>query len=272
MSRAIGTLTGFRRYGGRFVPLTQFGTWNGTATSAQLVDQFGNPVNSAQPTAIYRTDWQGRQLLYPTARTQLLLESNALTTSPWSVGSIVTPTLVSSPDGGTSAWTLTPDTTNTSHTISQVISLNGNNVISIIAKAGAYSYVMLGTTNMGTGYTYFNLANGTIGDVLSTHTPEIIALPESGWYLASIHGSCTGSGSIYIGCTNANGISNFAGNGTSGIDIYAAQVETGSTPTSRLFSGSSPLTLTDYTLSGTTVNLAQAPASTATTQWQGRAT
>ena len=31
----------------------------------------------------------------------------------------------------------------------------------------------------------------------------------------------------------------------------------------------SPVTVTDYTLNGTTVNLAQAPAATATTTWDG---
>ena len=146
MSRNIDTLTNFRRYGGRFVPLTQFGTWNGTATSAQLVDQFGNPVNSAQPSAIYRTDWQG-----------------------------------------TTSWARYPST----------FAWND------------------------TGYLNITL------------------------YLHA------------------------------GVTVYAAfgQIEASAVPGSFIQGsvGSFP-TLTDYTLSGATVNLAQAPVSTATTEWQGRAT
>jgi len=49
--------------------------------SGQLVDRQGNPISSnkvRRVDAIHRTDWQGRQLLYPAARTNMLPRSQTL--------------------------------------------------------------------------------------------------------------------------------------------------------------------------------------------------
>ncbi len=48
-----------------------------------------------------------------------------------------------------------------------------------------------------------------------------------------------------------------------------AQAEVGDIATSRINTTAAPVTLTDYTLTGTTVNLAQAPGAPATTDWSG---
>ena len=50
------------------------------ATTGQLVDRQGNALSSATVSAIHRTDWQGRQLLYPTARTNRIYPSADLST------------------------------------------------------------------------------------------------------------------------------------------------------------------------------------------------
>ena len=48
-----------------------------------------------------------------------------------------------------------------------------------------------------------------------------------------------------------------------------AQLEPGLTPTGYIFTDAAPVTLTDYTLAGTTVNLAQVPATGALLDWSG---
>ena len=65
----------------------------------------------------------------------------------------------------------------------------------------------------------------------------------------------------------------YTGTGSGTLYLAAPMLESGANPTAYIANNTNaPVTLTDYTLSGTTVTLAQAPASTATTQWQGRAT
>ena len=59
--------------------------------------------------------------------------------------------------------------------------------------------------------------------------------------------------------------------GAGPFDVFAPQTEISGQPaTAYIYNGgTSPLTITDYTLSGTGVTLAQPPASTDTTDWDG---
>ena len=256
MSRAIGTLTGFRRYGGRFVPLTQFGTWNGTATSAQLVDQFGNPVNSAQPTAIYRTDWQGRQLLYPTARTNYCINSSLVgaSTTGWSSpfgNSTVNGAVLDNPDGVNYSYSVTRTLSGGDTRIIRVPSPNLN--------IGTYTLQMDVKIVSGT------IVSGVWLGLEIGGTPSSTALKTSGVFeRLSVQFSITADGTAVpadVMCTDL-------------LEVEATNVNIIQLPdaSSAILTTTAPVTLTDYTMSGATVNLAQAPASTATTQWEGRAT
>ena len=79
----------------------------GFGTGSQTVYQL--PVltgNTPQNPTLYKTDWQGKQLLYTTPRTNLLLQASTLATSPWVPGQTgvaaaptVTNAFIAGPDG-----------------------------------------------------------------------------------------------------------------------------------------------------------------------------
>lgn len=277
MSRNIGTLTNFRRYGGRFVPLTQFGTWNGTATSAQLVDQFGNPVNSAQPSAIYRTDWQGQQLLYPTPRTNLAWPSQQFAAFSASTGVTVSDGYLA-PDGSSNATLATCTSGNSIHT--------WYDTSSPTLGTGIIYFSLSVKNNSPTFYQYSGMSDNSTGVV------SIVQAPNAGAISLVVDGTWTNC-SIISKVSEANGytrvtvkatknagttcglstaLSNsavtrnttFAGDGTSTYAVFGLEVES-AVPGVYIPTTSAPVTLTDFTLNGTTVNLAQAPVSTATT-------
>ena len=69
--------------------------------SGQLVDAQDNPISAAIAPQIFRTDWQGRQLLYRTARTNYILYSDAVGGTDWTAqsGVVVTLNALTAPDG-----------------------------------------------------------------------------------------------------------------------------------------------------------------------------
>ena len=88
---------------GYLVNNQQFGAWNGTATSAGLVTQYGKTPNTARAVNIYRNDWQGNQLLYPTARTNL--SHYATDATNWSLYNCTLGVAITAPAGPASPTT-----------------------------------------------------------------------------------------------------------------------------------------------------------------------
>ena len=259
MSRFTAPLVGRRRYGPRWVNAAPFGNpWNGTATSAGLVDQYGNPVNSAQPITIHRTDWQGNQLLYPTPRTNqlgtTLIASGTAYLGSW-VGyfNATVQSGASAPDGSTNAVTVTCLPANASNPFGVNSGTTG------VLPVGNYASSIWIRTHTGTAL--FTVAPDDVGNYLTT----------------TVGTTWTRVANTFIGYTprelrNFQVVCQTIGAGP--FDIFAPQTEISGQPATPYIynSGTSPLTITDYTLTGTTVDLAQAPASTATTTWSGYAT
>ena len=137
---------------GYLVNNQQFGTWNGTATSAGLVTQYGKTPNTARAVNIWRTDWQGRQLLYPTPRTNQLLTS--ILGTDWNLQNGSLTSGQSSPDGGTNAVLYLDNSTNGIHNfypyprlVTPVI--GQPYVFSQVIKNGGNNYAMLAFDNSG---------------------------------------------------------------------------------------------------------------------------
>lgn len=258
----------------------QFGTWNGTATSAQLVDSRGNPISSATVSSIYRNDWQGNQLLYPTPRTNYALDTNNLLAASWTPTGLAS--LVASgtaPDGNT-AWLATQDTTTNNHRVVNNflvgVGIGSFQTLSFWVKNGtASSYVALMQYQGNAGYLFVTFSTPTgspqwVGNSLpsfGTMNAALIPYPN-GWYrLVMTVRMVVADTLIFAGPC----VDNPYDTGT-GLTAYFSdpQLELESAATSYIANaGTTPLTLTDYTLTGTTVNLAQAPAATAVTRWNG---
>ena len=266
---------------GQLVDNVPFGTWNGTATAASLVNNYGSTPNAARGVNIWRTDWQGNQLLYPTPRTNQLLTS--ILGTDWNLQNGSLTSGQSSPDGGTNAVLYLDNSTNGPHNfypyprlVTPVI--GQPYVFSQVIKNGGNNYAMLAFDNSGEVQSKgYDLTTGLATSYVPATSPNfnylgegIISLGNGWWWIwlcaSANFDNTTLNPAIWQAPTIADLGGPYAGTGT-GVVAFQAQLEIGTFPTSfiNVPAGTGPVTLTDYTLTGTTVNLAQAPASTAIT-------
>ena len=125
------------------------------------------------------------------------------------------------PDGTQTAQQLIPNTTNTQHFINFGTTTSGINTLSVYAKANGFNWI--GLTVTGGAFNSFNLSTGTLGTVGSGCTNTITPV-GNGWYKCTV--TCAYVTSIsYIFVENTTNQGSFAGDGTSGIYIWGAQLE-----------------------------------------------
>ena len=191
---------------------------------------------------------------YAKAEENLLTYSQEFDNAAWSKNGItVTANSTAAPDGTTTADTITPNTTNTFHRAGQSPTVPASNVtISVYAKSNGYDFLHLrlafGASGVGLA---FNLTNG----VTSTGYREgNIPLPApasfsvvddgDGWYRCSITNTVTAGSATqynYIGETAT--VVSFAGDGTSGVYLWGAQLEQRSAVSSYTPTTTKPITL-----------------------------
>ncbi len=135
-------------------------------------------------------------------------------------------------DGTTNAWSLVEDATTANHRLVSVPSVSGLSTISVYAKAGTRSFFYLRGVQSATPVVgWFNLSTGTVGTVQANGTGKIENV-GNGWYRCSLSIANFESGfEVYIGLSNADGVTSYAGNGTGNILIQNAQVELGDVAT-----------------------------------------
>ena len=137
------------------------------------------------------------------------------------------------PDGTLTADKLIPNTTSAQHQIFGIVNFLGEGVLSFYAKADGYNFVSLGTGGGVAGGTiFFNLTNGTISGSASGLIPSIQNV-GNGWYRCSLYNPTMGTGSnasYWVVARQSESISDYVGNGTSGIFIWGAQLVKGSLP------------------------------------------
>ena len=146
----------------------------------------------------------------------------------------VTSNTTTAPDGNTTADTLTPDATNTTHRISY---LGGNAgtlgyTLSVFAKSNGYNFLQIaGGVNVD-HYGNFNLSTGVVTQT-GLGTIASIANVGNGWYRCSITIPAISGANILIAVVNSGTSAwqeAFTANGTSGIFIWGAQLVQGSLP------------------------------------------
>jgi hypothetical protein len=164
-------------------------------------------------------------------RTNLALYSEDLTNAAWSNLSItVGANATTAPNGTTTADKITPTTSNTNHLIySNVITSAGEYSFSVYVKAAGYSKVALRESQSVGFFASFDLTSGTILDSSSAQTNTITSVGD-GWY--RITSTRSYSGSINLGLiplldsyTSGDPLAAYAGDGTSGIFAWGAQME-----------------------------------------------
>ena len=164
-------------------------------------------------------------------RTPWNLISNSEMFSAWTMqnGSIGV-NVALSPIGTLTADKLIPDATTAQHRILQSINFTGPGVFSVYAKADGYNFLSFGVAGgAGGGSIFFNVSNGTISGSASGFTP-LIENVGNGWYRCSVQKADLGAGiglSYIIIARQAATTADYAGNGTSGVLIWGAQLVEG---------------------------------------------
>jgi len=171
-----------------------------------------------------------RGLLIEESRTNLILQSEDFGTSWSTVNSTVSVNTATSPNGLVTADKLIVNLLSVAGRLSQNTTLTGSHTFSAFLKASEWSWAFI-TPSAAVGGVWFNLSNGTIGTQQTGCVGSIVSY-GNGWYRCSVTLTGTGVASTTrITPTNADN-ANTAGDGTSGIFAWGAQLEAGSFPTS----------------------------------------
>jgi hypothetical protein len=185
-----------------------FAVGDGVTTSAQLVRTLGGfvePVYDFNGTPqVYRVDWQGTQLLYSTARTNRLLQTEDLANAAWTkTRSTVTANATTAPDGTTTAERLVSDATaaQTHYTTQTVAGLADNQVVSCsvhlkqdVADRAVLQFVLKNGSSSDLEFKFddqklLRTSQGT-GNTSVVHSVQAIG----GWYRLKMEGINVGSG------------------------------------------------------------------------------
>lgn len=196
-------------------------------------------------------------LLVEEQRTNLILQSEDFSTT-WSrigtlpFGSGSTVNAIVSPAGNTTADLITEDSsTNAQHNITQPVSTTGTKTFSVYAKKGPgtrlFRLVDYNGTDGATAEVYFNLDTGVIAG--TSFGSGSIQSVGNGWYRCSITSTTTITTNYYVSLASSVGTYIYNGDGTSGVYIWGAQVESGTFPTSYIPTTSAQVTRNQDTVS-----------------------
>jgi hypothetical protein len=139
------------------------------------------------------------------------------------------------PDGTTTADKLIPSVVNDSHWVGQNVTVSSvAYTFSFYAKADGYSIVQILNSNSANDRINFDLSNGTVGSALN-YTGTITDVGSGRYRCTATFTASAGTAAwarigIVPDSTSLRGAA-FAGDGTSGVLIWGAQLELGSTAT-----------------------------------------
>jgi hypothetical protein len=132
------------------------------------------------------------------AEQNLLLQSQALATTPWGgLRSTRTNNADTAPDGTATATRLTQQTgQTTSGAAFQTNTVAASATTSVFAKADGKNFLVIQTRSTGNLRTWFDLSTGTVGTTNVNHTASIVNA-GSGWYRCIVTSSQIGDASTF---------------------------------------------------------------------------
>jgi hypothetical protein len=213
--------------------------------------------------------WVNEGVLHESeARTNLVTYSNDFTHSSWtkySVGITENVSGVTAPDGTQTVDKITPIATNEQHRVWYgVASTAVGETYSVYAKSAGYDYIWVGYYEAPVyEYAIVNLTNGAVtSSNADNYSVEDVG---NGFYRISVIKTIFGAGSSrYISISpsptasptiDSNGAPVYVGDGTSGVYVYGAQIEAGSTPSSYIPTSGSAVTRAAETLTVPAANM-----------------
>jgi hypothetical protein len=199
-------------------------------------------------------------LLLEPSRTNSLPESENFSTN-WFVIGLSVSSGISSPDGGTNAYSLVEGTGTGGKIIYDAISVSAGSVTySLFMKKGDKRYTALLLSGVVTTSMFnVDLENGTGTTATGSFDSTNIEEYPNGWYRISVTTTATAGNlncNVYLMNGAAYNERNYTGNGTDKTYIFGAQLEAGSYPTSYIPTSGSAVTRTqDRCFNGGDANL-----------------
>lgn len=204
------------------------------------VDKSPNGINGLQSTAGSRLTY-GR-MPYGGVRNQLLY-TQELDNATWTKSeSTISANATTAPDGTTTADKLVEAATSASHSAFQNRTSANTAILttSVYLKAAERTWARV-SLDFGAGGFYrfwVNLSTGAIGTANGGGSAVLATAPSSsdagnGWWRVQISASCASGATrgIFIASQTADNQTTYAGDGTSGIYVWGAQLEMGSAAT-----------------------------------------
>ena len=199
--------------------------------------------------------WVNEGVLHESeARTNLVQYSNDFADAFWGSGGFTNnidaiANSAISPDGENNAWKLVPNTTTvnpaTAYRATLSIGVTAPYVSSVYAKAGEYDYLITTVGSYASGFwAAFDLLNGTVhSQPTDPETTAYIQDVGNGWYRCWL--VCTDLAGLEVAAVTPSVDGTLTTNytdTTSGIYVYGAQFEAGSTPSSYIPTSGSTVT------------------------------
>jgi hypothetical protein len=149
-----------------------------------------------------------------------------------STNSLITSNATTAPDSTNTASKLIATTANAQHLIFQTLfTFTFPFTTSVYAKASEYNWLSISCDIGGAnGFAWFNLSTGVLGTVNGNFSATITPA-GNGWYRCTFTRNIftSGSGGVAFSVATGDNVVSFAGDNTSGIFIWGAQLELGST-------------------------------------------
>lgn len=180
---------------------------------------------------------QPRGLLIEEARTNSITYSDDWSNAAWvKSGATVTANATASPDGTVNADKVVETATTAPHAVYQVFTYGAGLVYAatVYAKKAERNWIYVGADTAAAEAVFFDLDTGTVGSQGTGYVGSITNA-GNGWYRCTViitQSTALPPNFLVVGLASANNTPSYAGNGTSGVYLYGAQLEAGSFATS----------------------------------------
>jgi hypothetical protein len=218
------------------------GTSGGYLWGAQLsVGPYALDYTPTTSAAVYgpRFDYDGSGVtIVEPVSTNLILYSEQFDNAYWTVNNAtVTANSTTAPDGTNTADLLTENSSSGVHRVYKDITLTAvSHSASIYAKPNGRSWIYIRMDTASGLQAWFNISTGQVGTVQSGLTASIQSV-GNGWYRCTVSGVAAVVNNFLVGLSNADNVSSYTGDGTSGAYLWGGQLEVGSTATAYMVSG-----------------------------------